>query len=322
MRLGRSLGVGSVLLLAVACASAGSGGGGYGDGGLGGFGASGTGATGTGATGGFGATGTGATAGTGATGGFGATGGTGASGGTGATGGFGGSGATGGFGGTGGTSGGPSCNEATDCSSPTTMVCDPATGTCVTGQCSDTLTCATGKTCVSQVDNASVGACYPECIFGGAACAGGATCSVSLNGVDGFCWGAGSAAAGQTCQSTALNTGCAQGLLCAIDNGANVCRKQCSYWSSSPGCPSGQTCAIGGVCFQEAGDPAAIDGACASGVTGGEPCGSDGLAWRGVCADPGSGFVCMKSCRVSVSSDCPSGKTCQANAGEDVGLCG
>lgn len=312
------LALGSVGLLAVACASAGGGGGGFGDAGVGGSSAfGGMGNTGGGMTGG--ASGMGAGGGVGATGGFGATGGVGATGGTGATGGFGATGGVGASGGSGG--GGTTCDEASDCSSPTTMVCDPATAKCVAGQCSDSLNCASGKTCVAQDENATVGACYPECIYKGAACAGGATCKVSMADNTGFCWGAGSAGEGQSCKGTALNTGCAQNLICATDQGSSVCRNQCSFWSTAPGCPSGQHCALNSVCFKEAGDTAAIGGTCASGSTGGEPCGSDGKAWRGVCANTGSSYMCLKACRTAVSSDCASGQTCQANAGEAVGLC-
>lgn len=309
------LGLGPLLLCAIACGSAGGSSGGFNDAGVGGA----TGGVG-GATGGFG----GATGGVGgATGGFGgATGGAaGAAGGFGgATGGFGGgTGATGG-GGTGG--GGATCDEASDCASPTTMVCDPATAKCVAGQCSDTIDCQSGKTCVAQDENASVGACYPECIFKGTPCAGGATCKVSMADNSGFCWGAGSASEGQSCKATALNTGCATGLVCATDQSVSVCRNQCSFWSGSPGCPSSQRCALIGVCFAESGDPAALDGTCASGSTGGEPCGNDGAAWRGLCANTsGTTYTCLKACRAAVSADCPSGKTCQVASGQDVGVC-
>jgi hypothetical protein len=202
------------------------------------------------------------------------------------------------------------------------MVCDPATAKCVAGQCSDSQSCASGKTCVQQDENATIGACYPECVFKGAPCAGGATCTVDIEGTSGFCWGAGSAAEGQTCAAKALNTGCATGLVCATDQSASVCRNQCSYWSSVPGCPSGQHCALNGVCFKEAGDSAAIGGTCASGSTGGEPCGSDGKGWRGACINTsGSTYTCLKTCRASVSSDCTSGLTCQVGSGAVVGVC-
>ena len=310
----------------VACSSTG-GGGGFGDAGVGGnsgFGGSGAGGGfgGSGASGGFGGSGaTGAVGGSGATGGFGGSGAIGG-GGSGATGGFGGSGAIGG-GGSGATGGGGStCDEAADCANPTTMVCDPATAKCVAGQCSDNLNCPGGKTCVAQADKATVGACYPECVFNGAPCAGGATCKASQTGTSGFCWGAGSTAEGQTCKATALNTGCAFGLICAKDQGFDLCRKQCSFWSTSPGCSGGQHCASNSVCFAESGDAAAIGGTCAGSSSAGAVCGSDGKAWRGACVSTGgSGLTCLKICRASVSADCPSGKTCQVGTGEEVGVC-
>ncbi len=319
------------LVGAAACSSGTGGGGGYPDGGGatagagnfggvgnyggGGFGGSGNAAgfAGTGANGGF--------AGTGATGGFAGTGATGGFAGTGATGGFAGTGATGGFAGTGATGGGQSCDDPTDCGSPSVMVCDPVTQQCSSAQCSDTLNCATGKTCVIQSSNATIGACYPECVYGGAPCANGATCKVSTDGTSGFCWGAGTAFEGQSCQQTPLNTGCSKGLVCATDQSQSVCRKQCSFWSGNPGCNSGQNCAINGVCFAEAGDPASLSAFCGSSSTAGVPCGSDGLAWRGVCQDVGSGLQCVKPCRGGISGDCDSGTTCSATNAGELGVC-
>jgi hypothetical protein len=268
-------------------------------------GASGSGGSAGGTGGGFGGTG----------GGFGGTGG--GFGGTG--GGFGGTG--GGFGGTG--AGGP-CTDATDCPNTSTLVCDPATATCVAGQCSDTLACPTGKTCVSQVDEATVGACYPECSLG-APCPAGATCNYgAYDGSDGFCWNSGSSTEGQSCSPKSLSTGCVTGLLCAQDNGVPVCRKVCNYWDGAPGCPSGQHCALNFVCFSEAStETAAIGGTCSFSATGGEPCGSDGSAWRGICLDQGTGTLfCTKMCRPGFTADCPAGQSCTGfpNAPE-LGAC-
>ncbi len=229
------------------------------------------------------------------------------------------SGGTAGGGGSGG--GGATCDEATDCGDPTTMVCDPVQGRCVAGQCTNTVGCKKGETCRLQQQGAAIGACYLECVFNGRPCPGDATCRVSPNDNSGFCWNAGAATEGQSCQSTPVNTGCALGLVCAIDAGQNVCREQCSYWSASPGCPSSQHCAANSLCFAQSGDSAAIGESCASGATAGDPCGSDGGAWRGSCVSDGAGHRCTKVCRVAVSADCPSGKTCQLTAGDDVGLC-
>jgi hypothetical protein len=237
-------------------------------------------------------------------------------------GGFGGTGGTGGgFGGTGG--GGP-CTDVSECPSTLTFVCDPMTQTCVGGQCSDTLACPSGM-CVLQDGDATIGACYPSCVPASSqTCAGGAACRIaSYDGAEGFCHGSGSGSEGQSCMSQSLSTGCMTGLLCASDNGSSVCRKQCSFWNSSPGCPSGQHCALNWVCFAEPTmEPVALGQACSFSATGGEPCGSDGTAWRGICVDLGSGQVCAKVCRVSSFSDCASGETCSALQGApEVGVC-
>jgi hypothetical protein len=275
-----------------------SGGSGGADGGLGGGGAS----------GGFGGTG----------GSFGGTGGTG--GGFGGTGGsFGGTG--GGFGGTGG---GEACTDVGECPNTSTQVCDPATGTCVAGQCSDALDCPSGKMCVAQVDNATYGACYATCSPTGSPCANGATCRITnYVGSEGFCQNAGSGTEGQSCSAQSLNTSCVKDYLCASDNGTPVCRKQCDFWSSSPGCPGGQHCALSFVCFMESSsESAAIGQACSFAATGGEPCGSDGLVWRGLCVDAGSGMVCTKICRTNASADCPSGQSCIAfPTAPEIGAC-
>lgn len=305
-----------LLTLVLACSS-GRGGGGYlPEGGAGAGGASG----GAGAPGGFGGAAGGA--GVGGFGGFGATAGSGASGGFGGFGATGGGAGTAGVGGSGATGGGSgNCDEGTDCNDPNTMVCDPATAQCVAAQCSESQACPSGKTCVLQTDGVTVGACYPQCTFKGAPCAGGATCKASSDGSSGFCWGAGSAAQGQTCKATSLNTGCASGLICATDQGASVCRGQCSFWNPFPGCPGGQRCALNHVCFAEPGNSATIGAAC-SGATGGEPCGSDGTAWRGLCVDDGSGLKCLKACRTAVSADCPSNQSCMAFQSDPaLGVC-
>ena len=318
------LGLSLLGLLGVAACSSGGGGGGFADGGgasggfgnFGGSGAAGGGFDGGAASGGFGATGaTGGFGATGATGGFGATGATGATGGFGATGATGGFGATGG-GGTGG--GGQTCDEAADCGNTSTMVCDPTTAQCSTAQCSDTQSCVSGKTCVVQTDGVTIGACYPACIFKGTPCSGGATCVAGTDGTDGFCWASGTASEGQTCTTTALKTGCANGLLCATDQGASVCRKQCSFWSGVPGCNSGQNCAVNGVCFAEAGDPAALGAPCSASATAGSPCGASGGAWRGLC--PGPSQNCAKACRGGVTGDCTTG-TCNTTVTGELGVC-
>ena len=110
---------------------------------------------------------------------------------------------------------------------------------------------------------------------------------------------------------------------CATDQSASVCRKQCTFWSTSPSCLSGQHCAVNSLCFAESGDSAALGGTCSSGSTAGEPCGSDGKAWRGGCySTGGSSLTCVKFCRAGVSADCTGGTTCQVATGEEVGLCG
>jgi hypothetical protein len=203
------------------------------------------------------------------------------------------------------------------------MICDPATKTCAAGQCSSASACPSGKTCLTQTETATVGACYPSCTPYGTPCLNGATCVLAaFDASAGACIAAGTGFGGQPCSGTALNTSCVTGYICAADGSSDVCRKQCKYWDAFPGCPGTQRCAFNGICFAETADSAAINAACASGSALGTPCGNDGSAWRGVCTDLGSGKYCYKNCRTAVASDCSSGQTCYGSVSSpEVGVC-
>src|SRR4029079_16896434 len=75
-----------------------------------------------------------------------------------------------------GTGGAAGCQDPTDCGNPISMICDPATKTCAAGQCSSAAACPSGKTCLTQTETATVGACYPSCTPYGTPCLSGATC--------------------------------------------------------------------------------------------------------------------------------------------------
>lgn len=242
-------------------------------------------------------------------------GGAGGAGGFGGTSGFGGTGGFGGAtGGSGGTSGTTGCTSAEQCSSPATMICNPKTLTCQAGQCTATQACASSSDiCLGQVTSPTVGACYPSCTpyLSTTGCSASQECvNVYLDGSKGACYAQGTTADGQTCVESDVSTSCVAGSVCVRDQSLWVCRKQCSFFSASPTCPTSQRCVLGGVCIAETGDAAAVGQPCASGSAAGDLCGNDGKAWRGTCQTVGTTLSCAKICRTSVTADCTGGKTC------------
>jgi hypothetical protein len=71
-------------------------------------------------------------------------------------------------------------------------------------------------------------------------------------------------------------------------------------------------------------DPAAIDGMCDGSSADETPCGFDGTSVHAICVsetDAGQNEVmCRKTCRMAVSSDCPSMEVCNPYY-ESVGVC-
>src|SRR5262249_16027888 len=158
------------------------------------------------------------------------------------------------------------CSDAEDCSNPATMVCDPNTLKCGAGECTGTQACPTGEICLAQVPQPAVGACYTSCKpFTTGACGTGKDCvAVNLDLTDGAWFNSGTKGEGVACTVSDTNTGCKLGYLCVRDVGSYVCRQDCNYFASSPGCLLQQRCVIGGVCSAESGDSATIGAKCST----------------------------------------------------------
>lgn len=142
----------------------------------------------------------------------------------------------------------------------------------------------------------------------------------------GACYDRGTVAEGQSCTAIDVNTGCVAGSLCVKDPNSYVCRKECKFFTGTPGCSGSQRCVASDVCVATTGDSAAIGQACSSSSTPGKICGNDGNAWRGVCKnaapDGGINLVCLKICRTAAPTDCASGQTCVAFAKDSTaGVC-
>ncbi len=213
------------------------------------------------------------------------------------------------------------CQSSDDCGGTT---CDPVDGTCKAFQCqTETGTGCDDATqvCVPQEYGSTFGACYPRCVpFDSTrGCAADRQC-VTSNGdqLEGICLTTGTAAEGQPCESTQLNTGCAAGLLCQGDSDeSGTCHRLCNFFGTASECGAGQHCAYGGVCVSE-GDPAALGATCGDESGEGTPCGASGGAWQGHCIGistyPGDGteevvtLTCLRPCRDNTV--CPTGESC------------
>lgn len=234
---------------------------------------------------------------------------------------------TGGSAGTGGTGGiGSSCQNPDDCSNPTTMVCDPGTGTCQNDECLSSGSCPGSDVCMSQ--GGAAGACYPSCtpFTSNPGCSNNYQCvRYADNDSAGYCVAEGTATEGQSCTLSSINSGCAAGMLCVKEANGAVCRTLCHYFSSNPSCPSAQACALNSVCSVSGGDSANIGQSCASNAPFGESCNKAGGTWRGACVSlggSGTALTCLKICRLG-GTDCPSFQTCTGGVFADttIGVC-
>jgi hypothetical protein len=196
------------------------------------------------------------------------------------------------------------CVSGEDCSKGET--CDPSTFRCASS-CANQNQCGLGQSCVAQVDNATVGACYSFCRSGkGATCGGQFSCQAITLAAEGQCISAGFIPEGGTCTGqTDTTTDCAPSLLCVGDvpaSGASVCRNTCAALDANPGCPAGQKCLFQGFCTSNADsfDPAPLNGFCSTNLLN---CGADAGGARGVCY--GATNVCRKV--VTKGTACPIG---------------
>ncbi len=219
------------------------------------------------------------------------------------------------------TSSGQACTGSADCTDPNAPACNPNNLECQ-ASCANT-GCANGELCLGQgTDNpATFGACYTECQPGSTDCGTGRTClQLDTLGLQGACLASGSAAEGEACTPSELSTGCGANLVCIIDGptGEAVCRTMCDFFSAAPTCPSGQVCALGGVCTANTPvDPAATGASCDAAAQDFDPCGSASGRIGGVCDTDGT---CKAVCRTGNASDCGAGETCVDITGE-LGVC-
>lgn len=219
------------------------------------------------------------------------------------------------------------CQTAEDCGDPSSVACDPQTGTCKPFQCeigSSSGCDAETQICLSQEIGASYGACYKTCtpFFPEDGCPSGRECA-PLNGslTQGVCLTPGAAAEGAACERTHLSTGCAPGLLCRGLGGADpTCHRVCPYFDEPTSCKTGERCVYGGMCTSDAGDPAALDAPCNSEAMEGTPCAADTGVFRGQCVATGTDdkTFCKAPCRQGsvYKQDCADGSTCTLSYGE------
>jgi hypothetical protein len=215
-------------------------------------------------------------------------------------------------------SAGTKCQTADDCGDPSQKVCDPKTGTCAAIEC--TGMCPAGGVCFAQSDQAMGGACYTGC-SGGVGCAATDDCVYAvLDQSASVCKKQGAGADGTSCKLSDIGTSCDKGLVCALEEQGNVCRKACDFWALGA-CPSGQHCVLGSSCSSAPIDPAKLDASCDASSQDGTPCGLDAKGPHGLCvAEPGA-VMCRKPCRQAMAAmDCPMGKTCDDYL-PGVGVC-
>ncbi|MBI5532257.1 MAG: hypothetical protein HY898_06065 [Deltaproteobacteria bacterium] len=235
---------------------------------------------------------------------------------------------------------GTPCAKATDCGNVNAMVCDPKTATCQPFGCDNAnppKTCAATELCVSQDENAVVGACYTKCTpMTGTECGATSEClSFGYAQTEGGCYAKGTGTADAACNpaDSVVNSGCVAGYRCMSadpgDGGSvNVCTQMCDYFGATPTCAaSGQSCWVGGYCATGGGDPAAVGAPC---TTTENFCAPQGGAYRGLCAKADADAAvntCIKICRMSVPGDCTSPLSCKdvltvgGTPITDIGLC-
>jgi len=208
---------------------------------------------------------------------------------------------------------GQACTTAEECGNTGTMICDPGGTGCQKGQCDGTTQCATGKVCMGQVSQPSVGACYTECtaLPAPTGCGAQEMCAASLGQTKGACYKLGTGADGAACAPVDdLSTGCVAGLVCASEGADSKCRVPCDPWGT-PACGANLACdVVTNACIAGA-EAVAIGAAC----TGDDfaPCGVDTGKVKGVCLTS----VCEQWCRPGQAGDCPTGKACTGSVGVD-----
>jgi hypothetical protein len=223
------------------------------------------------------------------------------------------------------------CGNGSECAANQT--CNPATRRCDAG-CVSQAGCVAGSLCVTQVANASVGACYATCTTTvGATCGGDFTCSaLDLYGT-GNCIAAGDIPEGQACTGQYdVATDCGPGLLCqndSADQKTGVCRNTCNPLAATPGCPAGQVCSLGNTCLarKDLTDSATLGQPCSQGHAN-FGCASDGKSLRGYCYPAlvgNSGGTCRQL--VTAGTPCSLGTSfhaispAQSTTAKDVGVC-
>jgi hypothetical protein len=210
-------------------------------------------------------------------------------------------------------------------------VCDPDTAVCVSAQCDITAKpCASGKTCAQQESHVVWGACYVPCIPVPApgkttGCPDGYECEIgSFDAASGTCRKRGPTGADQVCTFSDVTTSCVAGYTCQPDPKQHFCRQTCDFFAQNgpPTCARPELhCMAPGNCYSDQGDPAKVGEPC----TGAQnmPCGLDGQAYKGVCAQDvktPSRNVCSKWCRTS-KNECDAGQACQPTSMPSLGYC-
>ncbi|RYE93193.1 MAG: hypothetical protein EOO75_04925 [Myxococcales bacterium] len=219
------------------------------------------------------------------------------------------------------------CQTPQDCGDPSSVTCDPETGTCKAFQCeigtSKGCDVAT-QLCLAQQLGASYGACYKTCtpFFAEDGCPSGREC-VTLDGSQsqGVCLATGAGAAGAACEREQLSTSCQPGLLCRGLGGAEpTCHRTCAYFDETNTCAAGERCVYGGLCTTDAGDKAALDAPCGADALEGTPCAADTGVFRGQCVATGTDdkTFCKAPCRQGsvYKQECAEGTTCTLSYGE------
>lgn len=224
------------------------------------------------------------------------------------------------------------CENAIDCGTVGSVVCDPKTLTCSLPGCDpDLQNCPGGDHCLIQgPPTYGAGACYAACdpAAGGTGCGTGETCrDLLFDEVYGACFKVASAQKGQSCESTDTSTGCAAGLICLSDETSqSSCYDTCDYWEGVGSCPAnGEYCDYRGFCVPSMYltlDPAAIGQNCeAPDPQVFTACGVSGDKLEGACVEVGGVWECLRMCRLNLGhADCP-GQACYDVGIDTFGVC-
>jgi cysteine-rich repeat protein len=231
--------------------------------------------------------------------------------------------------------GGP-CESAEECPNEVYQVCDPASGTCVPGQCSLTFDppfCPDGQGCFSQlfapdevVQGPAVGACYDICDpQDPGSCADDAYTCRPLGPTQGIglCYRLGDLEEGDACVPRDISTECVEGSVCIGEEGR--CARICTFLTEEAGCDAGTACTLADLCEpDDVGDEAAIDELCATSSPEQFECGLEGDSFRGLCLKhfyEDVDLYCERLCRTQ-DPECPGDEECLGIFGNpEVGIC-